>query len=117
MLYTTAKYAVVGMSEALQIDLAPQGIGVSVLCPGPVATGIIARAGVARPDPVQAATAAQAAKLAERQDYLAKGLSPDLVGDMVRDAILHNRLYVHTHREIGTLIERRTKALLECLPA
>ena len=43
VLYCTSKFGVVGMSEALNIELASAGIGVSVLCPGPVATDIIAR--------------------------------------------------------------------------
>ena len=32
--YTTAKFAVRGLSESLRLSLAPEGIGVSVLCPG-----------------------------------------------------------------------------------
>src|SRR5919108_747880 len=39
--YHTTKYAVVGLSEAMHAELGPLGIGVSVLCPGPVATNII----------------------------------------------------------------------------
>lgn len=35
-LYTTTKYAVVGLMEALRTELGPRGIGVSVLCPGAV---------------------------------------------------------------------------------
>ncbi|MGH7308636.1 MAG: SDR family NAD(P)-dependent oxidoreductase, partial [Candidatus Rokuibacteriota bacterium] len=38
--YNTSKYAVVGLSETLAKDLRPYGIGVSVLCPMGVATGI-----------------------------------------------------------------------------
>jgi len=34
-IYCTTKFAVRGLSECLQLDLAPQGIGVSVLCPAP----------------------------------------------------------------------------------
>ena len=41
VLYHTAKFGVVGLSEALRSELAANDIGVSVLCPGPVATGII----------------------------------------------------------------------------
>ena len=41
VLYHTAKFGVVGLSEALRTELAANDIGVSVLCPGPVATGII----------------------------------------------------------------------------
>jgi NAD(P)-dependent dehydrogenase (short-subunit alcohol dehydrogenase family) len=38
--YITTKQAVVGLSESLSLLLRPQGIGVSVLCPGGVATNI-----------------------------------------------------------------------------
>jgi NAD(P)-dependent dehydrogenase (short-subunit alcohol dehydrogenase family) len=39
--YATTKAAVMGMSESLRAELAPKGIGVSVICPGIVQTGII----------------------------------------------------------------------------
>jgi NAD(P)-dependent dehydrogenase (short-subunit alcohol dehydrogenase family) len=39
--YTTTKYAVVGMSNALRAELAHAGIKVSVLCPGTVMTPMI----------------------------------------------------------------------------
>jgi NAD(P)-dependent dehydrogenase (short-subunit alcohol dehydrogenase family) len=38
--YTTAKFAVCGLSESLRLSLAPEGIGVSVLCPGLTRTRI-----------------------------------------------------------------------------
>ena len=38
--YVASKFAVVGMSEGLAAQLKPFGIGVSVLCPGFVRTGI-----------------------------------------------------------------------------
>lgn len=38
--YCTAKYGVVGFSETLRAEAALHGIGVSVVCPGLVATGI-----------------------------------------------------------------------------
>ena len=40
VMYNTSKFAVVGLSEALRRELEPKKIGVSVLCPGPVATNI-----------------------------------------------------------------------------
>lgn len=49
VLYYTAKFAVVGMSEALPQGVSPLGVGVTVLCPGPVATGIIARTRQSQP--------------------------------------------------------------------
>ncbi|MEO8901980.1 MAG: SDR family NAD(P)-dependent oxidoreductase [Polyangiaceae bacterium] len=39
--YGTTKYAVVGLSEALRAELAPRGVGVSVVCPGFVDTPIV----------------------------------------------------------------------------
>jgi NAD(P)-dependent dehydrogenase (short-subunit alcohol dehydrogenase family) len=36
--YTAAKFAVVGMSEVLQSELAPHGVGVTVFCPGLIRT-------------------------------------------------------------------------------
>lgn len=39
-LYNTTKYAVVGLSESLRYELEAQGIAVTVVCPGPVASRI-----------------------------------------------------------------------------
>jgi len=41
--YGTTKYAVVGLSEALRAELAPRGVGVSVVCPGFINTPIVQR--------------------------------------------------------------------------
>jgi len=38
--YSASKFGVVGLSETLRAELAPHGVGVSVLCPGMIATGI-----------------------------------------------------------------------------
>jgi NAD(P)-dependent dehydrogenase (short-subunit alcohol dehydrogenase family) len=38
--YAAAKFGVVGLSETLRAELAPHGVGVSILCPGMTATGI-----------------------------------------------------------------------------
>jgi NAD(P)-dependent dehydrogenase (short-subunit alcohol dehydrogenase family) len=40
--YGTTKYAVIGLSEGLRAELAPHGVGVSVVCPGFVNTPIVA---------------------------------------------------------------------------
>lgn len=41
--YGTTKYAVVGLSEGLRAELAPSGVGVSVVCPGFINTPIVSR--------------------------------------------------------------------------
>jgi NAD(P)-dependent dehydrogenase (short-subunit alcohol dehydrogenase family) len=119
-LYCTAKFAVVGMSEALGAELGQLGIGVSILCPGPVATDIIARTRAVQPKVTKTLSAEQRIKAFARNDemknYLANGTQPDAVGDMVRAAISENRLYIHTDRSSIAKIEERSNALLDAMP-
>ena len=116
-LYCTGKFGVVGMSEALRGELQPAGIGVSVLCPGPVATDIIARSDEDKP--AAELTAAQRQQVEERYAqmaaYLAAGRSPDDVGKMVLDAIEANRLYIHTDRSMLPYLEARQQELLAAM--
>jgi NAD(P)-dependent dehydrogenase (short-subunit alcohol dehydrogenase family) len=120
VLYTTAKYAVVGMAEALRIELAPLDIGVSVLCPGPVATDIVQRTHAARPlggglaseDQKRAAAVGLGAAIS----YLQQGVPADRVGEMVLEAVLANRLFIHTDRAVADMIVSRHQALMDALP-
>ncbi len=120
VLYHTAKFAVVGLSEALQVELQPQGIAVSVLCPGPVATDILTRTRQAQPGTGLALSDAQRQIAEERlriaSEFLARGVPPDQVGEMVRTAIETDRLYIHTDRFMVPFIEARTAALLAAMP-
>jgi NAD(P)-dependent dehydrogenase (short-subunit alcohol dehydrogenase family) len=121
VLYHTAKFAVVGLTEALRVELAPLGIGCTVLCPGPVATDIIARTHRLQPrrnppsdqDPEARGTEERIRRTTE---WLARGVAPDDVGRMVLSAVLENRLYIHTDRAVYALIEARTRALLDAMP-
>jgi NAD(P)-dependent dehydrogenase (short-subunit alcohol dehydrogenase family) len=117
VMYPTSKFAVVGLSEALRLELQSKQIGVSVLCPGPVATDIVSNSRSTQP----AAQNEQEARIweeATRQatDNLAHGVAPDKVGEMVLAAVKANRLYILTDRIMEKFIEARTKALLEALP-
>lgn len=117
-LYTTSKYAVVGLSESLRNELqaAGTGIGVSVLCPGPVATGIVSRSMMARPG----ATPPKGeilARLKEVDNHLLQhGVSADAVGDMVLNGIVNDSPYIFTDRLAEDLVVERTKSILACLP-
>jgi NAD(P)-dependent dehydrogenase (short-subunit alcohol dehydrogenase family) len=119
-LYTTAKYAVVGMSESLAGELKPYGIGVTVLCPGPVATDIVTRTRAWQPGVDDGLSEAQRAEISARMAatsaWLQRGVPPDAVGEMVLDAVRRERLYIHTDRTVAAMIEARTKALLEDMP-
>lgn len=120
MLYCTAKFAVVGMSEALCAELEPHGIGVTVLCPAAVATDIIARTRAGQPKVTRSMSAEQRAKAFSKsgnmERALENGTKPDDVGEMVLAAIQENQLFVHTDRVMGDLIKSRTKALLDAMP-
>jgi NAD(P)-dependent dehydrogenase (short-subunit alcohol dehydrogenase family) len=65
-LYNTTKYAVVGLSESLRLELEPDGIAVTVVCPGPVASRIwgtpIIGERIDRTPPAHAVPAADAAE-------------------------------------------------------
>lgn len=115
-LYTTSKYAVVGLSESLHRELAHHSIGVSVLCPGAVATQIITNTATTRPRGHEP-TPRVAAILTAAQDSLAAGTPPDDVGEMVIDAIATGSLYVFTDGSVEGPIRERTERLLAALPA
>lgn len=121
VLYCTAKFAVVGMSEALDYELRSQGIGVSLLCPGPVATDIIARTRAVQPRVTKSMSAQQKSGAFARSEamttMLANGIKPDAVGDMVLSAIRENRLYIHTDNSSAEGIAARSKALLDAMPS
>lgn len=119
VLYTTSKFAVVGLSEALRLELEPRGIGVSVLCPGPVATRILQNtknlSDTAPDAPVLQQAAADEA-LESVSAFLAAGTDPADVASMVLDAIDAGRLHIFTDRLIHKLLVARHDQLLAALP-
>lgn len=115
-MYGTSKFAVVGLSENMRYDLAKRGIGMSVLCPGPVATEIITRSETGRPDK-RPLDDAQRAQLQRTSDWLKrKGTPPDEVGWMVVNGIKSNALYIHTDRIVEEGVQKRTRRILDALP-
>ncbi len=115
-LYATSKFGVVGLSEALHVELERHHIGVSVLCPGPVATNIIANTADLRPVG-ETPSAAITEALARSSEWLATGTPPDQVGLMVLDAMRAGRLYIHTDDVMAGLVEHRTQLILDSLPS
>jgi NAD(P)-dependent dehydrogenase (short-subunit alcohol dehydrogenase family) len=108
--YTTSKFAVVGFSEALRRDLEPDGIGVSLLCPGPVATGM-ARADRLRPPSAGPSPATSQAAV----PVMKVGMPPDDVGDLVVAGIAENATYVFTHPDFGAAFEPRLEEMRRAL--
>ena len=117
--YAATKFAVVAMSEGLAMRLQPQGIGVSVLCPDFVRTGIgesgrnrLARYGEAPPlDP--ASPAAQL--VAEIARQLEAGIDPTEVAAKVLAAIRNEELYIFTHPNMRQAVDGRFAAIQEAM--
>lgn len=119
--YNTTKYAVLGLSEAMRTDLAAQGIGVSVLCPGVVNTNIF-DSGRNRPAALQSGASEGSIDLAAQlpddeqsariQELLANALEPSLIGDMVLHAIQENEPYILSHPEFAGMVEARHQDML-----
>lgn len=94
--YAASKAAVIQISEALAIYLRPQGIGVTVLCPGPVKTNIMSSLRAFGP-PTDTRGPGPEFHLMEPAD----------VGEQVADAILANRFMLPTHANVRDfLIDR-----------
>jgi NAD(P)-dependent dehydrogenase (short-subunit alcohol dehydrogenase family) len=109
-IYSATKYAVVALSEVLREELAPEGIGVSVLCPGGVRTRIH-EAGRNRPA-VLGGPDAGAARTAPTDAAVEAGMDPLAVGERVLRAIRANELYVLTHPEFRAAFAARAEAIL-----
>jgi NAD(P)-dependent dehydrogenase (short-subunit alcohol dehydrogenase family) len=99
MPYGAAKAALVQISEGLRLYLHPQGIGVTLLCPGPVTTNIMA----SRPPTFGPETETRG--LGQHFPFL----DPADVGEQVSEAILADTFMVFTHPQVrDLLIERAT---------
>jgi NAD(P)-dependent dehydrogenase (short-subunit alcohol dehydrogenase family) len=111
--YNVTKYGVVALSEGLRVELAPRGIGVSLLCPGFIRTQIVdsARnlaerfAADARPTPP--ATADIETWLGSVRARVASGIDPLYVGELVREGIEGDWAYIFTDTEFEPFIEAR----------
>jgi len=107
--YTASKYAIIGMSEGLRAELAPHGIGVTVLCPGFVRTRIAdaGRNRHARYGPhVESRRAAAVAELVRN------GIDPDTVAERALAAIAKDEPYVFTHPEFRSALAGRFDQIL-----
>lgn len=106
--YCASKFAVVGLSESLARELAPSGVGVTVVCPMVVDTPISERSITMRPDALQNA---DSAPLLEPGQLVGEVISPDEVAGGVLDAVERGELYVLTHREQRSILSRRAARL------
>jgi NAD(P)-dependent dehydrogenase (short-subunit alcohol dehydrogenase family) len=108
--YSMSKYAALSLSEALEHELEGTNVGVSVLCPGPIATNI-ARGARNRPDHMGGPqiSATDEAMLAER--LAASGLDPMKVGERVVDAIRTKTFYAFVSAVPADIIKARHRRI------
>lgn len=85
------------MSEGLRLYLHPLGVGVTVLCPGPVATNIIASLPPAFGPDVPTRGPGEQFGI----------LMPEVVGEQVADAIINDTFMVYTHSHTRDILVER----------
>ena len=120
-IYVATKFAVVGMSEALRAELAPDKIGVSVFCPGGVRSNI---RDYEKTRPARFATESQPAASkppgfnfsdADRARLGALTARPEEAGELVLQGIRDNALYIFTAPEFRAGVEERFAAIRRAL--
>jgi NAD(P)-dependent dehydrogenase (short-subunit alcohol dehydrogenase family) len=120
-IYVTTKFAVVGFSEALRAELAPEGIGVSAFCPGGVRTRIRDYEAT-RPERFATETETPSSpppgfSFTEEQRAKLAGLtaSPEEAAERVLQGIRDNALYIFTAPEFRRGVEERFEAIRRAL--
>jgi NAD(P)-dependent dehydrogenase (short-subunit alcohol dehydrogenase family) len=117
-IYSTTKYAVVGLMEGLRLDLRDTEIGVSVYCPGNVWANLEIRTshGVhgSRREPDETPTRNEAHAQADGRDV---SMEPLEAGRLVLRGVRNDDLYILTHPEFGWMIKERHEAIEASHPA
>ena len=108
--YGASKHAALAISETLRHDLAAVGapIGVSVLCPGPVASRIHEER--TRPGASRRAAASDAEREAQKAQIVAlmnASIPPRAVADAVVRAVIEDRFFVFSHPDQIPGVEAR----------
>jgi NAD(P)-dependent dehydrogenase (short-subunit alcohol dehydrogenase family) len=115
-LYSASKFAVVGLTTSLRYDLAPHGIGVSVLCPGFVRSNIH-EAVKSRPKSLAATGYPVTEEEMKRLDgVLSVGMDPVEVGAHVITGVRENRQYIFPHAEFRAELRAVAEEILAALP-
>ena len=105
--YAASKFGLIGMSEALRREMAPHGIGVSILCPGLVKTQIGVNVMKLRPDTPPPARPLTTLQQELRERSRRYGMSPLKVGERVVKGILTDEMYIITHPQFREFVEAR----------
>ncbi len=114
-LYSMTKAAVIGLSEALHIELKPEGIGVSAYCPGPVHSNI---ASAVKNRPTQYGESGYTpppdgfAEWSKTQPYM----SAEEAGERVLQGVRRGDLFILTHPEFKAGVVDRHRTIEDAFP-
>ncbi|MDH4109153.1 MAG: SDR family NAD(P)-dependent oxidoreductase [Gammaproteobacteria bacterium] len=115
-IYTAAKFAVRGFSECLWYNLVPQGIGVSVVCPGLVNSNIH-HSEELRPDSRKNVGHPQDAGFVSRLEQIQPlGMDPLEMGAKILRGLKRGDLYIMTHPEHKDEVARDFAEILAAFP-
>jgi len=116
-IYTASKYAVRGLTECLRFNLAPYGIGVSLMCPGLTRTNAWDSA-LKRPSRFAASgfAPAERAELERFGQAFEAGMDPLEVGQKTLAGIMENRPVIFTHPEFAEDFDEIHRACRAALP-
>lgn len=112
-IYSTSKFAARGFSESLRIALAGSGVGVSVLCPGLVKTGMIQTG--AELSPVTVA-ADGPTPFGTADNMFDAGVEPIVIGRRALQGIAANEAYILTHGEFRDELAEVFEEILAAFP-
>jgi len=105
--YVASKFAVVGMTEALALYCRPLGIGVSLLCPGGVATNL---AETGRSVGMTAERQASETRMAQSAQG-GRELQPEEVGELVAEAVKDEVFFILPDDVHAKMVRRRAADL------
>ncbi len=116
-IYTASKYAVRGLTECLRYNMAPYGIGVSLMCPGLTRTNAWDSA-LRRPARFAASGFAppKRAELARFGAAFEAGMDPLEVGQKTLAGMRENRAVIFTHAEFAEDFDEIHQACRAALP-
>lgn len=108
--YTVGKQAVLALTETLAYELADTSLGVSVLCPGPIATGIAASGKDREAQAVQ--NEGQKQLMQFLNDGISQGMAPAECASLVFEAITKDQFWIFTHEDFKPEYQRRIDAVV-----
>ena len=116
-IYTASKFAVRGLTESLRYNLAPHGIGCSLVCPALTKTNAWTSA-LKRPDSFRQSgfSPVERAELEQFGTAFEEGMDPYVVGEKILAGMTEQRGLILTHPEHGPDFEEIHTAIMAALP-